>query len=87
VSAEPAAFLAGLLAPGLLNVLDAAVAAFFDVTLAGCFVCDRADPAADLADLLALGFLRTFEAADAAFFPVVSLFLAMVPASLMRHYM
>ena len=78
MSADPAAFFAALLAPGLRNVFDAEVAAFFDVTFEGCFVWESADPAADLDALLALGFLNTFEAAEAAFLPVVSLLLAMI---------
>jgi hypothetical protein len=63
--------------------LDAAVAAIFDVTLAGSFVWAKADPSADFADLLAPELLKTFDAAEAAFFPVTSVFLAMISFPLM----
>jgi hypothetical protein len=71
VSAEPAADFAAGLAPGLLSVRAAAVAALEPVTsLLWTWV--SAEPAADFAALPAAGLLKVFAAADAARGPVLS---------------
>lgn len=54
-----------LLVEESLRVLDAAEAAFADVTLLD-LNCDKADPAADFDFLLFELSLKTFDAADAA---------------------
>jgi hypothetical protein len=72
VNAEPAADFAALLAPGLLRVLLAELAALGEVTFCGAFVCERAEPAADFAALLAFGFCKVLDAALAAFGVVTS---------------
>ena len=61
-----------MLEPKLVRTLDAADAAFPEVTLGGAFRCESADPAADLEDLLDESLRSTFEAAEAARFDVTS---------------
>lgn len=78
--AEAAADLAALLAEGLLNTLDAAVAALALVT-SELRTCVNAEAAADLAALLAEGLLSVREAAEAAALPVLSLLLVAMVAS------
>ncbi len=60
------------------NVLEAADAAFPDVTLEGALRWDSAEPAADFEALLVDLFLRTFDAAVAALLLVTSLFFAIL---------
>ena len=81
VSAEADATLAGFVDVGLRRVLDAALAAAEEVTLAG-FTCANADPAADFADFGAVGLRRTFDAAEAAREPVFSLLVAISTRSI-----
>lgn len=78
VSAEPAAVFVDLLDSALRNVVDAAEAAFVDVTFEGVLCCDKAEPAADFADLLASLLRNTLDAAVAARLLVTSGLLAML---------
>lgn len=78
-SALPAADFAALEALGFFNTFEAVLAAFFDVTLDGLLVCDKALPAAVL-----LFFddevLSVFDAFLAAFEPVTFWLFAIVPS-------
>jgi hypothetical protein len=52
VSADPANVFAALLELEFRNVLEAAEAAFDEITFDEVLCCERAEPAADFADLL-----------------------------------
>lgn len=78
VKAEPAAVLVDLLELAFRKAVEAAVAAFAEVTFGGALCCESADPAADFAVLLELSLRNTFDAAVAARLLVISGLLAML---------
>lgn len=74
-SALPAAALESLLVRPSRRVLEAALAALFEVTFLGALACASALPAAVLDFVLVLLLVNVFDALDAAFL-LVTLFLA-----------
>jgi hypothetical protein len=69
-NALPAALFAALLVLPSPKTLEAALAAFDDVTLVGALVCDNALPAAVFDFEAVLVLVKVFDALEAAFVPV-----------------
>ena len=68
------------------KVFEAALAAFFDVTFLGAFVCDKALPAADFELFPVEDFFKVFDALLAAFFPVTLGFAILTPPHISEVY-